>query len=177
MKFKFADSIAKKMYIMSISLLILSCIIFAFALYSSRIIDVAGAISRIEREYTVTFYQALHHFNRVTKEQDSACFNNFKNNIQAATLISARFSNIKKDLQKYSPDEVARNLDSLYNYMLRRILEGDVKKDVKAFDEVILMLSELESAWKEISCAPEVSCFTHDTGQEKSAASRLSGVY
>jgi len=73
--------------------------------------------------------------------------------------------------------EIARNLESLYNYMLRRILEGDVKKDVKAFDEVILMLSELESAWKEISCAPEVSCFTHDTGQEKSAASRLSGVY
>ncbi|MDA3835929.1 MAG: flagellar export chaperone FliS [Spirochaetales bacterium] len=47
--------------------------------------------------------------------------------------------------------EVAGNLDSLYNYMLRRIAEGDVKGDMKAFDEVILMLGELESAWKEIS--------------------------
>jgi len=73
--------------------------------------------------------------------------------------------------------EIARNLESLYNYMLRRILEGDVKKDMKAFDEVILMLSELESAWKEISCAPEVSCFTHDTGQEKPAALRVAGAY
>jgi len=36
--------------------------------------------------------------------------------------------------------EIARNLDSLYNYMLRRIIEGDVKGDMKAFDEVILML-------------------------------------
>jgi len=50
--------------------------------------------------------------------------------------------------------EIARNLDSLYNYMLRRITEGDVKGDVKAFDEVILMLEELESAWKEIGVKP-----------------------
>ncbi|MCK4467515.1 MAG: flagellar export chaperone FliS, partial [Desulfobacterales bacterium] len=69
--------------------------------------------------------------------------------------------------------EVARNLNSLYNYMLRRIIEGDVKRDVKAFDEVILMLGELESAWKEISRVPENSRFIHDTGQEKSADSRV----
>ena len=50
--------------------------------------------------------------------------------------------------------EVARNLNSLYNYMLRRITEGDVKRDVKAFDEIILMLEELESAWKEIGVKP-----------------------
>ena len=53
--------------------------------------------------------------------------------------------------------EVARNLNSLYNYMLRRITEGDVKGDVKAFDEVILMLGELESAWKEIGAKPHVA--------------------
>ena len=73
--------------------------------------------------------------------------------------------------------EIARNLEALYNYMLRRIIEGDMKKDVKAFDEVIFMLSELESAWKEVSCAPEGSCFTHDIGQEKPAALRVAGAY
>jgi len=68
--------------------------------------------------------------------------------------------------------EVAGNLDSLYNYMLRRIIEGDVKRDVRAFDEVILMLEELESAWKEISRAPENPRFIHDADQEKPVASR-----
>jgi len=73
--------------------------------------------------------------------------------------------------------EVAGNLDSLYNYMLRRIIEGDVKRDVKALDEVILMLGELESAWKEISRIPENSRFIHDTGQEKPVVSRVAGTY
>jgi len=36
--------------------------------------------------------------------------------------------------------EVARNLEALYNYMVRRITEGDVKGDMKAFDEVIIIV-------------------------------------
>lgn len=47
---------------------------------------------------------------------------------------------------------IARNLDSLYNYMLRRILHADVNKDISAIDEVIGMLNELRSAWEEIFC-------------------------
>ena len=46
--------------------------------------------------------------------------------------------------------EVAKNLDSLYLYMTIRLIKGDLKKDVKAFDEVADMLEELLSAWKEI---------------------------
>jgi flagellar protein FliS len=49
-------------------------------------------------------------------------------------------------------DAIARNLDSLYNYMLRRILHADVNKDISAIDEVIGMLNELRSAWEEIFC-------------------------
>ena len=45
---------------------------------------------------------------------------------------------------------IAGNLSSLYNYMLRRILHGDVNKDTGAIDEVIGMLSELLSAWQTI---------------------------
>jgi len=73
--------------------------------------------------------------------------------------------------------EIARNLESLYNYMLRRIIEGDVKGDVKAFDEVILILIELESAWKEIHYSNEDSHFTHDNGHEKLVALRVAGAY
>jgi flagellar secretion chaperone FliS len=45
---------------------------------------------------------------------------------------------------------IAANLSRLYNYMLRRILQGDVNQDMDAIDEVIGMLSELLSAWQSI---------------------------
>jgi flagellar protein FliS len=51
--------------------------------------------------------------------------------------------------------EIASNLESLYNYMLRRILQGDLNKNVKPIDEVIEMLTELLSAWKEVASRPE----------------------
>ncbi len=49
---------------------------------------------------------------------------------------------------------IANNLNSLYTYMARRITEGDLQKDVQAFDEVTAMLKELESGWEKIGSAP-----------------------
>ena len=50
---------------------------------------------------------------------------------------------------------IAGNLSSLYNYILRRILHADVNRDMGAFDEVIGMLNELLSAWREVALKPE----------------------
>ena len=47
--------------------------------------------------------------------------------------------------------KIANNLESLYNYMLRRILQGDLNKDVRPIDEVIGMFKELLSAWQEVA--------------------------
>ncbi len=44
---------------------------------------------------------------------------------------------------------IAVSLDSLYNYMLRRIIHADLGKDISAIEEVIGMLNELKSAWQE----------------------------
>jgi len=52
--------------------------------------------------------------------------------------------------------EVAKNLDALYHYMSNRLIDGDLKRDVKAFDEIADMLEELLSAWKEIFTAAPV---------------------
>jgi len=49
---------------------------------------------------------------------------------------------------------IARNLDSIYNYVTRRILQADVTKDLGGIDEVIGLLAELLSAWKEIIEGP-----------------------
>jgi len=43
---------------------------------------------------------------------------------------------------------IARNLEALYNYMIRRILQADANRDIDSIDEVIGMLGELLSAWE-----------------------------
>jgi flagellar protein FliS len=45
---------------------------------------------------------------------------------------------------------IAANLDLLYKYITRSLLEADLKKNLTIFGEVIRMLEELESAWEEI---------------------------
>jgi flagellar protein FliS len=46
--------------------------------------------------------------------------------------------------------QIARNLDALYLYVVRRLTEGDVKKDTGAYEEAIHILSELKEAWEGI---------------------------
>ncbi len=57
--------------------------------------------------------------------------------------------NISLDLEKGGT--IAKNLRSLYLYMISILTEADAKKNIHLFDEVIRMLEELESAWKEIA--------------------------
>jgi len=46
--------------------------------------------------------------------------------------------------------QIATNLRAIYDYMIRRILQGDVEKEPGVFDEVLGMLEELKGAWEEI---------------------------
>ncbi len=45
--------------------------------------------------------------------------------------------------------DVAESLVSLYNYMLRRINEANIKNDPKAIDEIIALLIGLRRTWAE----------------------------
>lgn len=47
--------------------------------------------------------------------------------------------------------EIAKNLDAIYSYLTRRLLQGDIEKDYSAFDESVLLLSELKEAWEGIA--------------------------
>jgi flagellar protein FliS len=49
---------------------------------------------------------------------------------------------------------IAANLRALYNYMIRSLLEGDLKKDLTAFDRAVAMLEDLASSWREIATKP-----------------------
>lgn len=46
--------------------------------------------------------------------------------------------------------QLAENLQSLYLYIIDRLMEANIKKQAAPLNEVIGMLQELKSAWEEI---------------------------
>ncbi|GAB0149489.1 flagellar export chaperone FliS [Marichromatium gracile] len=46
--------------------------------------------------------------------------------------------------------ELAENLDALYSYMSRRLLEGNARNEPEALDEVSGLLRTIKSGWDEI---------------------------
>lgn len=51
--------------------------------------------------------------------------------------------------------EVAANLRALYLYIIRILIEADLKSNLDAFDRSICILEELASAWKAIAATNE----------------------
>ena len=45
---------------------------------------------------------------------------------------------------------VASNLDNLYDYMGRRLVEANLSNDVAILDEILTLLNEIRSGWKGI---------------------------
>ena len=44
---------------------------------------------------------------------------------------------------------ISKQLDALYDYMHRRLIEGNMKKDVSILQEVLGMFREFRDTWKE----------------------------
>jgi len=53
--------------------------------------------------------------------------------------------------------EIARNLNALYNYMQRRLMEANIRLETGTVDEIIGLLEELRSAWQELASGPRES--------------------
>jgi len=66
--------------------------------------------------------------------------------------------------------EVSRQLMTLYDYFLRRLIEANVKKDQAIMEEVLGMLSELKGVWEEAARKAR-----SERGREGVAAPRPAG--
>jgi len=58
---------------------------------------------------------------------------------------------LRGSLDMNAGGDIAANLDALYDYMLRRLLEGNLRNDVAALDEVVKLLNELRAGWNSIN--------------------------
>lgn len=64
---------------------------------------------------------------------------------QAVTIID---SGLRTCLDKRAGGDIAQNLDQLYQYMTRTLMEGSVRQDVKKVQEIQQLLMELKGAWE-----------------------------
>ncbi|MFW5800345.1 MAG: flagellar export chaperone FliS, partial [Spirochaetota bacterium] len=57
----------------------------------------------------------------------------------------------------FEAGEVAKKLWSLYTYMNKKLVEGNIKKKTEPLKEVLSYLTELRDAWNQISDTPTKS--------------------
>ncbi|OQP33959.1 MULTISPECIES: flagellar export chaperone FliS [Pantoea] len=77
-------------------------------------------------------------------------------NIEGKGLSLSKAINIienglKQGLNEESDDDLTTNLLSLYAYMVRRLLQANLRNDVEAIVEVEALLRNIADAWKEVA--------------------------
>lgn len=58
---------------------------------------------------------------------------------------------LKQGLAEGSGDELTDNLLGLYAYMVRRLLQANLRNDLEAIEEVEELLRNIADAWKEVA--------------------------
>lgn len=66
-------------------------------------------------------------------------------NIKIATSIIA--DGLRSSLNMEAGGEIAANLDSLYDYMLRQLVKAHAENNVELLDEVATLLQEIKAGW------------------------------
>ena len=57
---------------------------------------------------------------------------------------------LRASLDKKAGGEIAQNLDALYDYMSRRLLEANIKNDATIVEEIHGLMANLREAWVQI---------------------------
>ena len=67
--------------------------------------------------------------------------------VRSAMLI---VDTLRMSLDRERGGQIAENLDELYDYINRRLLEANISEDTEALETVTEILTELESGWRAI---------------------------
>lgn len=54
---------------------------------------------------------------------------------------------LRASLDAHAGGEIAADLERLYDYMIRRLVQGNAENDVEIFDEVRELLREIKAGW------------------------------
>ncbi|WP_214796938.1 flagellar export chaperone FliS [Exiguobacterium sp. s5] len=111
-----------------------------YAAYQNNAVTTANP-----QELTLMLYDGALKFMRLAKLAIEQGNTDLKNtNIQKTQAI---FQEMRLTLNK--DVAISANLDSLYEYMWRRLVDANVKNDTTILDEVLDFTTELRDTWKE----------------------------
>ena len=71
---------------------------------------------------------------------------------------------LQASLNHDADSKLAESFDALYTYMMRRLLEANLRDDPAILDEVTGLMKELKEAWDAI--AEEVAAAAEETGEQ-----------
>ncbi|WP_214777934.1 flagellar export chaperone FliS [Exiguobacterium sp. s22] len=111
-----------------------------YATYQNNAVTTANS-----QELTLMLYDGALKFMRLAKlavNQENPDLRNI--NIQKTQAI---FQELRLTLNK--DIAISANLDSLYDYMWRRLVDANIKNDTTILDEVLDFTTELRDTWKE----------------------------
>lgn len=66
---------------------------------------------------------------------------------ETVSWAMAIIDGLRSSLNMADGGAIAENLDALYDYMLRRLLDANMDNDPAALDEVVKLLSDLREGW------------------------------
>lgn len=81
--------------------------------------------------------------------------NNIAGKGENISMAISIIGGLRSSLDKDNGGEIAENLNNLYDYMERRLLEANLRSDVTIINEVMSLLNEIKSAW--VAVAPEAN--------------------
>lgn len=70
---------------------------------------------------------------------------------QQISMAISIINGLRASLDIEAGQEIARNLDDLYAYMERRLLEANLHNDLAALDEVLQLIKQIKDAWDTIA--------------------------
>ncbi|EEZ4381440.1 MULTISPECIES: flagellar export chaperone FliS [Escherichia] len=76
--------------------------------------------------------------------------------ISLSKAINIIENGLKVSLEEESQDELTQNLIALYSYMVRRLLQANLRNDVSAVEEVETLMRNIADAWKETLLSPSL---------------------
>lgn len=80
-----------------------------------------------------------------------------RNDIQqignSISMAIAIVDGLRMSLDKTLDNDIVHNLDALYDYMGRRLLDANLKKDATIVEEVSKLMREIKSGWDAIEPA------------------------
>lgn len=96
----------------------------------------------------IMLYQGAIKFMRLAKTyiRDNNISEANENLIKAQNIVNE----LNATLDQERGGEIARNLSSLYNFMNRRLIEANIKKEIEPIEEVEEIMMGLLESWEEI---------------------------